>query len=203
MTARRCGDCQLCCRLLPTAEIAKPANERCPHQRHGVGCAIYADRPLSCRLWSCGWLTQEDAASLPRPDRAHYVIDPMPDYITITPDGGEPEDIPVIQVWVDPQHRDAHRAESFRRWLDERRLPAIIRYNSKEGFVLFPPSVSNGHGWVEHRTGKVREQPSTLRQKAAALGGELVIDEGNGVRRATLTVGGTKFTIAAEGPDRG
>lgn len=96
------------------------------------------------------------------------------------------------QVWVDPQNRDAHRAPAFRRWLDQRGLPALIRYSERDGFVLFPPSASKGHGWVKHQSGLTTERSHTMQQKAEAVGGELVIEEApaGGVRRATLASAG-------------
>jgi hypothetical protein len=199
MTTRTCGDCQLCCRLLPTEEIAKPALKRCPHQKHGVGCSIYERRPLSCQLWNCRWLTDADTVDLPRPDRSHYVIDMMPDYITATIEGGKPETIPVYQVWVDPAFKNAHRAPSFRRWLDRQRMPAVIRYGSREGFVLFPASMTGGKGFIEHES-RVTANPTTLREKAEALGGMLEIEAeivDDKVGRATLKLGGREFTVAA------
>lgn len=66
---RICGDCQLCCKLMPVEEFDKPANCRCEHQRTGKGCAIYADRPMSCALWNCRWLVDTECAGLPRPER--------------------------------------------------------------------------------------------------------------------------------------
>lgn len=202
-TQRRCGDCQLCCKLLPTPEIGSPANERCQHQKHGVGCAIYERRPMSCQLWSCGWLI--DGPDLPRPDRSHYVIDTIPDYITIQPhDGSEPEHIPVVQVWVDPAYRDAHRAPSFRRWLDQLGMPAMIRYDAREGFLLVPPSACAEREWIE-RSSEFREHTHTLEQKMAALGGTLAIDtEANarGIYQAALSFGGRTISVAAEQAER-
>jgi hypothetical protein len=203
-TNRRCGDCQLCCKLLPTPEIGSLANERCKHQKHGVGCAIYARRPLSCQLWSCGWLQPDDhdTHDLPRPDRAHYVVDPMPDFITMTwSDGSPPEHIPVVQVWVDPDHKDAHRAPSFRAWLDRQGIPAIVRFNERDGFVLFPPSTNAQHVWREEHS-STREHSHTLEQKAAALGASLEVTltpEGDGaIWRTMLTVGGKQYAVAAQ-----
>src|SRR5882672_6567265 len=198
-TARACGDCQLCCRLLPTEEIGKPALERCPHQKHGVGCAIYAKRPMSCSLWSCRWLMNDDTADLPRPDRAHYVIDMIPDFVTATPNepGGEPENVGVIQVWGDPTYPDAHRAPSFRRWLDRQGVPALIRFGSNEGFLLCPPSTTGGAGWVEHHA-MTGGREHTLAEKAAALGGEVSFDfEIDGVQQATLTIEGKTVRVGA------
>lgn len=180
-TMRRCGDCQLCCKLLPTPEIGLAANVRCQHQKHVVGCTIYSRRPASCALWSCAWLlgAEHDTADMPRPDRAHYVIDTMPDYITIRPHDGSPSThMPVVQVWVDPDHRDAHRAPVFRRWLERQSMAAVIRFSEREGFVLFPPSISSDGAWHEERSG-MAEHSHTLEQKAAALGGSLSIEVTN------------------------
>jgi len=196
---RRCGDCQLCCRLLPTEEIKKPALARCPHQKHGKGCAIYARRPMSCALWNCRWLVDESTADLPRPDRAHYVIDLIPDYITMKPhDGSTPTHIPVVQVWVDPAHKDAHRAPSFRAWLEAEGIPAIIRYDSRDGFILFPPSTTQGQGWVEYMDSQPTERTHTLEEKAAALGGMVELDfsdSGGGAYRTTLKVGDKAYPV--------
>src|SRR5215471_3194906 len=123
-TKRRCGGCTLCCKLLPVHHGAhndvgidlpgswhKAAGERCRHQRSGKGCAVYrkAGFPSACLFWNCRWLVSDDTDDLRRPDRAHYVIDVMPDFITLTDnETGEKHTIEVIQVWVDPDYRDAH-----------------------------------------------------------------------------------------------
>jgi hypothetical protein len=204
---RKCGDCQLCCKLLPTPEIDKLANVRCRHQKHGVGCAIYDRRPLSCQMWRCQWLAPEefDTLDLPRPDRVHYVVDMIPDYVTMTwHDGRPPDHLPVVQVWVDPDHRDAHRDPALRRWLERQRMPAIIRYSERDGFVLFPPSCSEDRQWHEQRSG-MSEHSHTLEQKAAALGGSLSIslDAGNGaVWSTTLKVGDKQFAVASQAATR-
>lgn len=199
---RVCGDCQLCCRLLPTEELGKPALQRCPHQKHGVGCRIYAKRPMSCQLWNCRWLVDDSTGDLPRPDRAHYVIDLIPDFITVT-DNNNPEAPPVycevIQVWVDPAYKLAHRAASFRHWLAGQGKPALIRYSSKDGFLLIPPALNADGVWIEHTT-KPSGRTHSLEEKAAALGGTVEIqledDSGNCVAyRANLTVNGQKIPI--------
>jgi hypothetical protein len=85
---RQCGDCQLCCKLLPIQELNKAAGDRCQHQRHGIGCNIYPNRPNCCQLWNCRWLAGDNTGA--RPDHAHYVVDIMPDYITAVPHDGGP-----------------------------------------------------------------------------------------------------------------
>jgi hypothetical protein len=143
---RTCGACQLCCKLLPVRELSKGAGERCRHQRFGKGCLVYHKPgfPMSCAMWSCRWLVNDDTAELSRPDRSHYVVDMVPDRIKITPpDGGDPVVLLVVQVWVDPAFPDAHRDPALRRYLERRAeqddMAALVRYSSTRGMTLFAP----------------------------------------------------------------
>jgi hypothetical protein len=152
MIDRQCGSCTLCCKLLPVQELHKGANTRCQHQRTGKGCRVYNKpaMPTSCRLWSCQWLTG-GAPDLRRPDRSHYVIDVLPDYITLKDDTGEHK-IPVLQIWVDPDFPDAHRDPLLRAYLDEQGKQgymALVRYDSKRAFALAPPSIASDGEWHE------------------------------------------------------
>lgn len=164
-TERKCGDCSLCCKLVPVSEIGKPANQRCMHQRVSKGCVVYRGPrfPRSCALWSCGWLMNLDAADLPRPDHAHYVIDPSPDYITVQAADGTNSRLPVVQIWIDPRYPHVHRSPSLRTWLARRAETlghaALIRRNSSDGFVLLPPAVT-GDGWIERDAQSERRQHS-------------------------------------------
>jgi hypothetical protein len=134
--------------------IEKPAGARCPYQRHHVGCTIYARRPYCCQVWNCRWLVNDDTHDLPRPDRCHYVIDVMPDVIRLVPNDGRPaQDVFCVQVWVDPDYRDAHRDPALRRYLARRaekdNMLAIIRWSEEDGMVLFAPSLSENGQWNE------------------------------------------------------
>lgn len=155
MTERQCGDCQLCCELLPVKGINKLGGQRCRHQC-ATGCAVHdklESVALECKLWNCEWLAG-NAGDLDRPDKSHIVIDCMPDYITITEntDGtGKAIDIPALQIWIDPKHKDAHGDPALRAYINERGWAAIIRYGPNEGFVLFPPSLT-GSDWFENHT---------------------------------------------------
>lgn len=153
---RTCGSCQACCKLVPVPSIHKAAGQRCTHQKHGKGCAIYARRPFACRTWSCRWLADPRAHDLPRPDHAHYVVDIMLDYITVKPhDGSEPMQISTLQVWCDPAHPHAYRDPKLRAYLammcETFRCVAIIRYSSKDAFVLVPPTWMHDGQWRELR----------------------------------------------------
>jgi hypothetical protein len=148
---RRCGDCTLCCRLLPVGELKKAAGERCAQQRGG-GCRVYrtARMPRSCSLWNCRWLVDDETAALARPDRSHYVIDSVPDFVTARDnETGEKTPIPVLQIWVDPAHRDAHRDPALRAYLEKKEIAALIRFNSGDGLTIFPPSVTGKDHWLE------------------------------------------------------
>lgn len=70
---RACGSCTLCCKVLGVREIDKLSGEWCRHAVSKRGCAIYADRPETCRTFRCLWLdglTGDDD----RPDRVHGVL---------------------------------------------------------------------------------------------------------------------------------
>jgi Putative zinc- or iron-chelating domain len=179
---RRCGECQLCCKLLPIRardsagtvkamvdagwakpnefadaipEFDKPANTRCQHQRHAKGCAIYAKRPLSCRLWSCRWLTEADTADQHRPDHSHFVIDAVPDVVVFQDkQTGEKREVEVVQIWVDPAYPDAHQEPALRAYVvrqaEQRGALALIRNGSFDAFLLVPPNAADGV-WHELR----------------------------------------------------
>jgi hypothetical protein len=154
---RQCGDCQLCCELVPVSDINKIANERCQHQRRGrKRCSIYAARPISCQLWSCRWLADpEETAELSRPDRSHCVIDVMPDFIGCrSGDDGEISNMPVVQVWVDPKFPTAHRDPALRRYLAKIGHVTVIRYGARKCILLVPPSLMSNGEWLERE-----EQP--------------------------------------------
>jgi hypothetical protein len=195
---RRCGECTLCCRLLPVRTLNKPANQRCKHQRH-TGCMVYNRRPWDlayqiaveemrkigldaahnetmppeCAMWNCRWLVNDDTGDLSRPDRSHYVVDLMPDFVTgVHNDTGEKTNIEVIQIWVDPKHPDAHKDPDLRRYLERRALEgkvALIRFNERDAFTLIPPSLAADGAWHELK-GDTISRTHTAAEVINALG---------------------------------
>lgn len=167
---RKCGDCQACCKQLPVVELEKKANCRCEHQKHGAGCKVYTTRPQSCRLWSCAWLIDDDEMYLSRPDHCGFIVDIMPDFITTRPkDGnGESANIEVIQVWVDPQYPNAYRHMTLYRYLQRKRMAAIVRLDERNGVVLVPPELSDTGDWLELGTNSM-ERTHTAEEKLEAI----------------------------------
>jgi len=75
MNKRVCGECQACCTTLAVADIAKPKHTRCPSQC-AAGCAVYASRPESCRLYKCSWLEGYGRAA-DRPDKSGVIMETL------------------------------------------------------------------------------------------------------------------------------
>lgn len=180
---RRCGDCQLCCKLLAVKALNKPNNTKCVHQKFGKGCTIYHNRgenlpaikqamrakglpvpdgdfatplPTECDLWSCRWLTDaDDTAALARPDRSHYVIDPMPDMMVLQSADGSTRELTVGQIWVDPRYPDAHRDPALRAYVamiaERDGMPFVVRRGGND-FVLVAPSLASDGIWHEKPT---------------------------------------------------
>ena len=203
MSNRTCGSCTLCCKLMPVVENAdltlwdmvgemigsglltmkeaattirdfnKPAGEKCPHQC-SKGCRVYNQRPLACRFWSCSWLSeQEGTGKLGRPDRTHYVINPVPDYVDSTDERGSFK-TPVIEVWCDPKYPDAWRDPNLLAYLEEQAskhgFAALIRYNSHDAIFVAAPCLSADRRWIIKQSGMKTGPAHSWEQKLEALG---------------------------------
>ena len=177
---RRCGECTLCCRLLPVKDLGKGAGERCLHQR-GLGCAVYQKLKTispSCALWTCRWLTEDDTADLARPDRSHYVIDVMPDFVRwVNKETGRSTSVPTIQIWIDPKFPDAHRDPALRAYIERRAaegIVALIRYGSAtdDDFTLIAPQLTDDGQWheVKRPPGTPPDPEHSAAEKVRALG---------------------------------
>jgi hypothetical protein len=159
-------------------EFSKPAGARCPHQRHHKGCAVYNRRPFGCRMWACQWLMNTDTAELRRPDRAHYVIDTVLDFVTNhDAETGAVEKAPVVQVWLDVGYPDAYRDPALLAFLTRRAerdgCAALIRLNNREAFVLLAPAISPTGQWHEIRTA-MTEHEHSREDKLAVLGNRMI-----------------------------
>jgi hypothetical protein len=99
MTARACGDCALCCKVMAIEDIAKPAGQWCHHCRPGRGGLVYETRPAECRAFNCLWLVDERFGTHWKPSRSKIVL-------TASEDG--------IEIRCDPGFPDAWRKQPFR-----------------------------------------------------------------------------------------
>jgi hypothetical protein len=84
--AKQCGDCSLCCKLLRIPELNKPKDEWCPNFAHRIGCRIYADRPPSCRDFSCRWLVDSTMGPEWKPSLCKMVLDAKPRLLVVHAD---------------------------------------------------------------------------------------------------------------------
>jgi hypothetical protein len=127
---------------------------------HRQGSSIYSKRHNDCRAWSCRW----KATRRPAACRAPTARTIRSTVSTTT----SPRTIPrqtnakvgAYQVWVDPAFPDAHRAPELRAWVEKQNAKHgcvfVIRYSARAGFTLIPPTLSDGHGWLES-TASTRE----------------------------------------------
>jgi hypothetical protein len=207
---RRCGGCTLCCKLLPMKrEVAhvqqainqmidageltlqqvaamepdfdKPSGAKCKHSRHGKGCAVYDRRPFGCRFWMCQWLAGKGTSDMHRPDRSHYVIDIMPDFIVLRDDKtGQAHNVEIVQIWLDPDFPNAHRDPALRAFLARKAgqgKAGLIRLSANDAFVIFAPSMSEDGQWHEVHSAMRTEQHTAAEILAVASGGSTALLE--------------------------
>lgn len=88
VTDRDCGECTVCCKVLPAdaLDFKKTSGTACSHCSVGRGCKIYQARPSVCREFYCGWryLPLLDAAW--RPDQSGILIVFEEDDSTVPPE---------------------------------------------------------------------------------------------------------------------
>lgn len=156
-TGKQCGACQLCCRLMPIVALRKPANTRCQYQSFKRGCVVHGHPsafPVACRTWSCLWLGSTEVSGLPRPDRAHYVLDMDTCEVPMANTDGSSVRVSCFQIWVDPAWPNAWRAPALRAWMEREgaRLKAgfVIRWGPVKALLVLPPVFDKTNGeWHE------------------------------------------------------
>jgi hypothetical protein len=73
--SKSCGACQACCTVVAVHEIDKPEYQKCEHQC-STGCAIYRQRPVTCRDYYCFWrMTGLPEGEDYRPDNLRAIFD--------------------------------------------------------------------------------------------------------------------------------
>jgi hypothetical protein len=133
-TARKCGTCTLCCKLLAVQEIEKPAGVPCVHCDEGQGCQIYKSRPKQCRMFDCYFLGNPKLRENWRPSKSHIVLVADPNGLRLA-------------AHVDPQWPLAWRPEPFysmlKKWAQEAmvwsdRLGQVLVCVGKQTIVILP-----------------------------------------------------------------
>jgi hypothetical protein len=171
--------------LIPVPPLEKKAGQRCQHQKFGKGCAVYQTRrmPRECMAWSCRWVVSHDTDDMPRPDRCHYVIDIMPDFITLQDnESGRKHNVQVVQIWCDPKYPNAHRDPALRRYLERRSQEGIIglvRFDSSLAMTLIPPLMAGDGRWHEcaAQRGGPQHRLADIMQALAAPGPGVMQEE--------------------------
>lgn len=80
---RECGECTLCCLVLPIQEIKSEPGKLCSHCDLKSGCTIYNTRPVSCINFKCSWLCDNKMSEGLRPDRTNIIFEKITDEIHI------------------------------------------------------------------------------------------------------------------------
>jgi len=82
---KECGDCTLCCLVLPTLEEVKSKpGELCEHCDLNKGCTIHEERPISCREFYCSWILDDNITDVElRPDRSQVIFEKVTEKIHI------------------------------------------------------------------------------------------------------------------------
>jgi hypothetical protein len=83
VAAKQCGTCSLCCKTMVIPELKKPKDIWCPNFARKTGCAIYVDRPGSCRDFTCYWLLDPAMGLEWKPDRCKMVLDAREDWLVV------------------------------------------------------------------------------------------------------------------------
>jgi hypothetical protein len=98
VTPKQCGTCSLCCKTMVIPELKKPKDSWCPNFTRGRGCAIYADRPPSCRDFTCYWLLDPAMGPEWKPDTCKMVLDARQDWLVVHVDPA------VLRPWRQEPH---------------------------------------------------------------------------------------------------
>ena len=72
-----CGECTLCCTLLPIEWLDKPASTTCVHC--DAGCLIHDTKDSECTSFECSWLQSNVDNPQLRPDKSGIVFEKTDD----------------------------------------------------------------------------------------------------------------------------
>ena len=72
---RECGECTMCCLLLPIPEAKSEHSKLCSHCVLKKGCNIYNKRPNMCKDFNCNWLLDDTIPEELRPDKCNIIFE--------------------------------------------------------------------------------------------------------------------------------
>lgn len=75
-----CGECTLCCELLPVPSINKQAHELCKYCTENK-CSIYETRPKECAEFRCAFHQMDRVSIDLRPDKCKVIFEKISDNI--------------------------------------------------------------------------------------------------------------------------
>ncbi len=118
-----CDECKACCTVVGVKELKKSNYQQCQHECDS-GCAIYSERPDSCREYLCGWkwgMIEGDERR--RPDHLGVIFDFQP----FPPPGA----IRVWEVW--PGAASSPRAQYLIRKLQDKYEQSVLVIDQQLG----------------------------------------------------------------------
>lgn len=80
---RECGECTMCCKLLPVVELDKPAGVMCDHCVGRSSCGIYSERPQDCKTFECMYYQMENVSTDLRPDKCGVIFEKLNDTLIL------------------------------------------------------------------------------------------------------------------------
>ena len=70
---KECGDCTLCCLLLPVEGVKEGVNTNCKFCT--TKCTIYDKRPPICGTFDCEWLLKKDMPEDLKPNKCNVIFE--------------------------------------------------------------------------------------------------------------------------------
>jgi len=84
----KCGECTVCCTVLPISWLNKPANTPCKHCLVGGGCNVHLTKDSECKDFNCAYIQSGNTHVELRPDNCGIMFERLSDnifYGTVVP----------------------------------------------------------------------------------------------------------------------
>lgn len=94
-----CGECTLCCELLPIKALSKPPNVLCTFCKDG--CTIHGNHPEECKKFECAYYQMKKVNINLRPDKCKVIFEKLSDSIFFGTLHPEFEISPIVKAQID------------------------------------------------------------------------------------------------------